>query len=164
MKTILFAMLFFLLWTGPIQAVFAERLSNFLPDETSWKPDGSATLAENENELFAVIDGGAERYIKNGFRRALYQRFRDENGRGISIEIVETADGTAAKNLFTEMSGDGETRLDIGDAASLHGYYLLFRRGPFYVSLTGTGLGKNAETILAETARSMVARMARAGR
>jgi hypothetical protein len=160
MKWVPLTLLVLMLWTVPApDSVAAADLSDFLPENTVWKPEGSATRADNESELFAAINGGAERYIRYGFKRALYQRFQGSAERRISLEIVEMGDQTGAKSLFDELAGKDGSRVDVGDEAVLHGYYLLFRKGPFYVSITATGLGKEGPKMLIETAGSMARRM-----
>jgi len=159
MKWIPLTLVVLVLWTVPAPDSGAAELSDFLPENTVWKPEGPATRADNEADLFAAINGGAERYLRYGFKRALYQRFQDSEERRISLEIVEMGEQTGAKSLFDELAGKDGTRVDIGDEAVLHGYYLLFRKGPFYVSVTGTGLGKEGRKILMQAADSVVRRM-----
>ncbi len=159
MKLIPLTLLVLVLWTVPASDSGAADLSDFLPENTAWKPVGPATRADNEADLFAAINGGAERYLRYGFKRALYQRFQDSAERRISMEIVEMGDQSGAKSLFDELAGKDGARVEIGDEAVLHGYYLLFRKGPFYVSITGTGLEKDGPKILIEAAGSAARRM-----
>jgi hypothetical protein len=101
-----------------------------------WAPIGTAQVFEGQN-LFDLINGGAEIYHEFGFRRALSQDYGGAERRVIALEVFEMEDAAAAYGAYSfKISGKGKA-LELGDAAMLEDYYLNLRRGPFVVTLTG---------------------------
>ncbi len=110
-------------------------------------------MAEGQ-DLFALINGGAEIFLRHGFERAAVQTYSHVGGRHIQVEIymMGTLDGAA--EVFLRRTGVTELPLAIGDAGVRGEYYIVFRRGRFFVTVTA------GDTIA--DAQAMVLRMARA--
>ncbi len=101
-----------------------------------WAPITEAQIFEGE-ELFDLINGGAEIYHEFGFRQALAQDFSGPEQRLVALEIFEMKDSAAAYGTYSfKISGSGRT-LEMSDEAMLEDYYLNFRGGPYVVTLTG---------------------------
>jgi hypothetical protein len=118
-----------------------------------WAPEASAQLAEGQG-LFALINGGAEIFLRHGFERAVAQTYSHAGGRHIQVEIymMRTTDGAA--EVFLRRTGATEPPLAIGDAGVRGEYYVVFRKGRCFVTVTA------GDTIADEQA--MVLRIARA--
>ena len=104
--------------------------------------EGAVTLgplqkAGNEAELFALMNGGAAFYIKHGFIRAVFQEYKDPNGGRFAIGIFEMKDTHAAHDVYRAQAGTGTKNITLGDEAVLAEYYVLLRRGRYYITVTG---------------------------
>ena len=115
------------------------ELKNLAPrsgDVVGWAPDGEAQFAAGE-DLFLLIDGGAEVYLKYGFKEALFQAYISDDGKSINLEIYEMVSPEAAHGIYTFKTGDGGNPIDVGQEGKLESYYLNFRRGNFLVTIIG---------------------------
>jgi len=111
---------------------------SYLPsDMEAWQTDGNPSRAEGEEQLFRIINGGAEIFLKCGFRQAMMQAYENKNSRRINLEIFEMKTPAAASRVYKHKAGGEGKKTDIGTEAMLADYYLIFREGRFYVSLTG---------------------------
>ena len=129
------------------------------PDEARpWVPDGLPQLAEGQG-LFALINGGAELFLRHGFERAALQSYALGGGRPIQIEIylMERPDGAA--EVFAQRSGPGEPPIAIGDAGVSGEYYIVFRRGRFLVTVTAADANPDAKTAVLRLARAVERRI-----
>jgi len=116
-----------------------EPLLRLLPLETdlkAWTLDGEPQTAEGM-ALFELIDGGAEEYVKEGFRRAVTATYKNKEGKRINLDIYEMLSPDSAKRIHRKKAGDKGTKVPIGDEAALEDYYLNFRKGPYQVTLSG---------------------------
>jgi hypothetical protein len=105
-------------------------------DLKGWKLDGEPQTAEGM-ALFELIDGGAEEYVKEGFRRAVTATYKNKEGKRINLDIYEMLSPESAKRIHRKKAGDKGTKVPIGDEAALEDYYLNFRKGPYQVTLSG---------------------------
>ncbi len=112
-------------------------LDAYLPSSEEWVVEGEIQRADGEADLFAAIDGGAELYLRHGFRRALFAQIRFREQTRFNLAIFEMADPEAAKGAFGARTGGESPGPDLGDGSVVGEYYLIFRRGRFLVSLTG---------------------------
>lgn len=103
-----------------------------------WIPDGEAQLAEGE-DLFLLINGGADIYLEYGFVACLFQTYGSQDGRSINVEIYEMDGPEAAYGIFTfKRSGSG-TRVDVGQEGSYESYYVIFWRGRYIITVIALG-------------------------
>lgn len=143
------------LLVGMAGSLLAADLTDFLPHHPDWKPAGPAVTADSAEALFAAINGGAERFLHVGFKRALYQTYTRSPGERLNFEIIETTGPDAARTLFSGIA-DGGTDAAIGDAAKVFDYYLIFIQGPYYVSLTADGITSDVDVVLKELVEKMM--------
>jgi len=114
-------------------------ISSLLPhnDELeNWKAKYESSRAAGEN-LYKLINGGAEVYHKFGFQEAISQEYEYGNGESINLEIFKMNSPEAALGIFSFKTGTGGTTFEIGDNALLEGYFLNFHKGEYLVTLTG---------------------------
>ena len=112
------------------------RLLPLESDLEGWTLDGEPQTAEGM-ALFELINGGAEEYVKQGFRRAILATYRNHEGKRINVDIYEMLSSESAKRIFRKKAGDKGTKVPVGDEAALEDYYLNFRKGPYQVTLSG---------------------------
>jgi len=116
-----------------------QELLRLLPPESdlkTWTLDGEPQTAEGM-ALFELINGGAEEYVKQGFRRAVTATYKNKEGKRINLDIYEMRSSESAKRIFRKKAGDKGTKVPVGDEAALEDYYLNFRKGPYQVTLSG---------------------------
>ena len=116
-----------------------EPLVRLLPLESElkgWTLDGEPQTAEGM-ALFELINGGAEEYVKEGFRRAVLASYLNSEGKRINVDIFEMLSSESAKSIYRKKAGDQGTKVPVGDEAALEDYYLNFRKGVYQVTLSG---------------------------
>jgi hypothetical protein len=130
-------------------------LSSLLPSE---KELGEWALIEaprhaQGDQLFALINGGAELYLKLGFQRAIIADYANKSDQSVSLEIYEMNDPEAASKLYEKKAGTEGKSVSLGDAAMFAHYYLNFRLGKFQVTVTGSDTEKETMDGLMAIAR-----------
>ena len=128
----------------------------------SLSPVDKPKTASDARSLFAAINGGAELYIGLGFRRAVFQTYEVQPGRRANLEIYEMKDAAAGRALYQQKAGTGGESAQVGQSAVFKGYYLLFLRGVFFVSVTGHDVQGSKLSELEPLARLVDARLVKA--
>ncbi len=108
-----------------------EPLLRLLPLESDlkgWKLDGEPQTAEGIG-LFELINGGAEEYVKEGFRRAVMATYRNTEGKLINLDIYEMLSPESARSIHRKKAGDKGTKVPVGEEAAMEEYYLNFQKG-----------------------------------
>ncbi|MCP3952882.1 MAG: hypothetical protein GY697_11795, partial [Desulfobacterales bacterium] len=109
-------------------------------------PEGWVTLESPRtaagNQLFTVINGGAELYVRLGFTRAVFASYRSPAGKSINLEIYQMKTPALARKVYTRKVGPGGRAMDFGEAALFEDYYLNFYRGSYQVTVSGYGTDK----------------------
>lgn len=116
-------------------------LSSLLPASppAPWQADGEPRTA-GPDDLFVLINGEADVYIKHGYRRALHQTYSDPFAPDtyyMDVELYLMANGQAAKGIYAEKAPSGGESADAGDTASYTQGQLLVRIGPLFMILKG---------------------------
>lgn len=115
----------------------ADSLVRLLPGDDlpgGWVRRGEVRLFVGP-ELYRHINGGAELYHQNGFRRLAVQDY----ARGeceIRVEIYQMNDADGCSAVFAELSAGLEVKTSLGTACVLDDYQVLFLRRDCLVSLT----------------------------
>jgi hypothetical protein len=127
-------------------------------DVRPWVPDAPAQFAEGE-ELFALINGGAEIFLRHGFERAATQTYSHAGGRHIQVEIymMGTADG--ATEVFRHKAGATDMSLAVGDAGVRGEYYVVFRKGRFLATVTAGDDHADAQAMVLRIAHAVERRI-----
>jgi hypothetical protein len=116
-----------------------EPLSRLLPLESDlkgWKLDGEPETAEGIG-LFELINGGAEEYVREGFKRAVMATYRNKEGKLINLDIFEMLSPESARSIHGKKVGAKETKVSVGDEGAVGDYYVNFRKGAYHVTLSG---------------------------
>lgn len=131
-----------------------DDLSLFLPSDGEippWKTQGDFQTAAGE-DLYLLINGGAEIYLEYGFNTALFFQMAHPDGGGINVEIYEMTDGDAALGMFSLKKGTSSLSLPIGEACALDDYYLNLLKGHYLITLTGLNQEESTMAGLKKTA------------
>jgi len=123
-------------------------------DARPWVREGPAQLAEGQ-ELFALIDGGAELFLRHGFERAAVQSYTHSGGRHIQVEIYMMRSMDGAAQVFARKTGPGELPVSLGDAGAGGEYYIVFRRNRFLVTVTAGDANTDAKGAVLRIARAV---------
>jgi|GEM_PF-1358911 len=103
-----------------------------------WKLQDSVRVAQGE-QLFDLIDGGADIFFEYGFRAAAFAEFVHEGGQKLRAEIYHMNDPAAAFGIYSMMRPASGRDIPIGDAGCIGGEVLVFRKGNHFVTLTMEG-------------------------
>jgi len=124
-----------------------DALFHLLPLESQlkgWTFDGAPQKAVGQ-ELYLLINGGAEIYMQEGFKRAILASYSNGKGKVINLEIFEMTSPESAKRIHMKKIGKQGKKLPIGEGAVLEDYYLNFQKDRFQVTLSG--YDSEAETV-----------------
>jgi len=132
-----------LLVTGAISPFQAQdtyhTLEMLLPPadvDGEWQVIGPAECAEGQ-DLFLLINGGAEIYHEYGFIKAIYQTYIAENGKSINLEIYEMSEPSSAYGMYTFKSGHKGKTVALGCQGVLESYYLNFWADKYLITVVG---------------------------
>ncbi|MCK4560507.1 MAG: hypothetical protein KAV45_12050 [Calditrichia bacterium] len=116
-----------------------KLLDNLLPrnDELAgWFADGEPEAAVGE-DLYLLINGGAEIYHEYGFKRAIFQRYTNEKVGALNLEIYEMDSPQATYGIYTFKTGNEGRSINTGREGWLESYFLNFWKAKFLVTITG---------------------------
>lgn len=116
-----------------------ENLTGLLPTsgEVVGLTQGDTPQAYYGDDLYQMIDGGADIYHEYGFRQVLSVEYVDGRGKIIKLELYEMESPLAAYGIYSFKVGEGGKELAIGREGRLEDYYLNFWKGKLQVTLIG---------------------------
>ncbi len=159
------AVLLLLIAAGAAAAPEPGDLSELLPrgnEVTGWTL-GEEPKSYRGDQLYLMINGGADIYHEYGFIQALGAEYVNGGGKSIKLEIYEMQSPASAYGIHTFKIGDGGETMAIGQEALLEDYYLNFWKGNFQVSVIGADAEKKTVQGVIEIARALDARIAATG-
>jgi len=121
-------------------------------DIAGWAPDGPPQAAQGQ-ELFALINGGAELFLQAGFERAATQAYRGDGDRRVELEIYRMLTPQAAAAVFGKKVVGGEPRIPLGAGGSRGEYYVIFWQDRFLVTVTGSDATQEMMRVVERMAR-----------
>ena len=114
----------------------SQEIENLLPNEIKgWIAQTESEIAIGQ-DLYLVINGGAEIYHEYGFKKAIFQTYIDSKGNSINLEIYEMESNAAAFGMYSFKTGKKGLFLKLGYEGWLEFYYLNFWKGNYLVTLT----------------------------
>jgi len=114
----------------------SKEIEDLLPNEIKgWIAQGELEIAIGQ-DLYLVINGGAEIYHEYGFRKAVFQTYTNSNGNSINLEIYEMENNAAAFGMYSFKTSKEGIPLNLGYAGWLESYYLNFWKGNYLITLT----------------------------
>ena len=142
-----------------------EDLTGLLPaggEVAGLKLSGPPRNYRGDN-LYQMIDGGADIYHEYGFRQVLSAEYQDGGGKIIKLELYEMESPTAAYGIHSFKVGEGGKALAIGQKARLEDYYLNFWKGNLQVTVIGQDAEEGTVQAVIALARAVDARIAPTG-
>lgn len=132
-----------------------------LPDHSdvkSLKAVDSPQQAKGD-ELFKLINGGAEVFLQAGFVRAVLQDYRAEGGALFNLEIYQMDSPDNARKVFAQKTGPSAQSVNVGQGSSLEDYYGLFWQGSYFISITASKGTKENRHVLKKIVQAVVKRI-----
>jgi len=138
------------------QAGSEQLATYFLLDNEvpGYHPESPPRLFHGD-ELFMMIDGGADIYHEYGFTQVLTARYGTSNEKSVKIEIYEMGDGAAAWGIYTVKRGKKGQNVDLGQGGILADYYLNFWKGNFLVTIVGDEANEETRQALLALAKAV---------
>ncbi len=114
------------------------KIDSLLPERSetgAWHLVDSALVYAGE-DLYKLIDGGADIYIEYGFKQVIAAEYQNNQKTSIKLEIYEMTDTASAYGIYSfNVDTNGKT-VRIGNGGSLNEYYLLFWKNTYIVFLS----------------------------
>jgi hypothetical protein len=123
-----------------------------------WVPEAPAQLAEGR-DLFALINGGADLFLRYGFDRAAVQSYNLDGGRQIPAEVFQMRTPDSATGVFADKIGPGDLRFTIGNSGVRGDCYILFRRGRLFATVAAGDTTPDAIAAVLRIARVVETRI-----
>jgi len=115
------------------------------------------------DDLFQMIDGGADIYHEYGFRQVLSAEYADGRGKIIKLEMYEMESSAAAYGIYSFKVGEVGKALAIGQEGLIEDYYLNFWQGNLQVTLIGQDAEEETVQSVVALAGAVAARIAQTG-
>jgi hypothetical protein len=123
-----------------------------------WYSEYEPRIARGE-DLYLLIDGGADIYFEYGFRDAVFHSYKTKNGNAINLEIYRMNSPESAYGIYTFKTGNTGKPVDSGNDGWMEEYYLNFWKGNFLVTLIGLDMEKETLDGLVLLASSIDAKL-----
>lgn len=142
-----------------------ENLAGFLPasGEAAGLTQSDTTQGYLGDDLYQMIDGGADIYHEYGFRQVLSAEYLDDRGKTIKLEIYEMESPAAAYGIYSFKVGEVGKALAIGQEGLIEDYYLNFWKGSLQVTLIGQDAEEETVQGVVALAGAVAARIAQTG-
>ena len=139
----------------------ADQLALLFPAKgelAGWFPADSTEFATGD-DLYLMIDGGAEIYHEFGFVSAGYRRYNTVQGQTVNLEIYEMSDPGAAYGMFSFKTGKSGKDFRSGCQGWLESYYLNFWGGNYLVTVVALDTGTQGIPGLERISQAVSARI-----
>jgi hypothetical protein len=134
---------------------------DLLPDPAGiqgLRPTGDPQRAAGQ-QLFELIDGGAELFLAHGFEKAIAQEYESPDGSRFSVEIFLMNDAAGARRVYAERGGTTADGPSIGDASTFEDYYGHYVAGRLYFTVTASRTSGDLRPPIERLARAVVERL-----
>jgi hypothetical protein len=143
------------------------KMPDYLPQAAElqeWEPAGTPQHVIGD-DLFLLINGGAEIYHEYGFKQAITQGYKHKNqpSSGFNLEIYEMQNPAAAYGVYTFKTGDSAKPINVGNEGLLEDYYINFWKGNFVVTVIGFDSKKETLAGIIQAAKIVTAKIKETG-
>jgi hypothetical protein len=120
---------------------------------STWVEDKGTTRTFTAQELFDVINGGAEEYINRGLIGGIHQQFSGTDGKTFEVFVEDFGDTAksaamiaAKKESFTETGSIPElSEVSSFSSKAIGALVVVAAVGRFYIEMTASGFTDNKE-------------------
>jgi hypothetical protein len=102
-----------------------------------WKMTDKPGIFEGDN-LFELIDGGADLYYEYGFVKVLSVHYADPANTNLLVEVYEMEDAQSAYGIFSITRQTSAWSDNFGSLAAIEGSYISFWKSKYYVTISFT--------------------------
>jgi hypothetical protein len=113
----------------------AQTTNSYFPTDGKcgqWLKAGPEEIYKNE-ELYSLINGGADVYFEYGFQKVFVQSFENNKMEKINVEIYQMTSDTAAFGIFTNNCSKKGESVDIGWLSQKTDYSLVCWWGNYFI-------------------------------
>ncbi|MBI5477373.1 MAG: hypothetical protein HY906_00875 [Deltaproteobacteria bacterium] len=111
--------------------------------------------AYDEKTIFDYIDGGADRYLKQGFRRLHAARYASAAADEVTVDLYDLGQPENAAAIYAATPVPKPRPVTACDEALGHDYGLKLRRGRVYGEITASRADPALQTAAAAFARAV---------
>lgn len=104
------------------------------------------------DDLFNLIDGGADLYLEYGFTKVVSAQYADPSLNNIQVEIYEMTDASSAYGIFSITQQAVEWSEKYGNLSAVSQDYISFWKSKYYVNLSWSSRHHLDEPMLAKIA------------
>ncbi len=115
-----------------------QGLAMFFPEKSEagdWNPVDTVQVFVGQ-DLYELINGGAEIYHEYGFNRVAAREYTNGD-KSIMVELFEMTDALSTYGMYSFKTGKSGEDVSVGNEGLLSDYYLNFREGKYLVTVTG---------------------------
>jgi hypothetical protein len=130
----------------------------FLPGDEAipgWRTDGALRVYFAE-ELYGIINGGAELFLEFGFEKLLVRHYL-KGKHELELAVYEMKDNFAALGIFCIKRGRGRPSDQIGTENTFSKYQVLLQRGKYFVMITNPDGNTSLEKDMVRLAEATIA-------
>lgn len=88
------------------------------------------------DQLFELIDGGADIYLEYGFLQVISVQYTDPSLNNIQVEIYEMSDDDAAYGIFSITQQMSVWSQEFGEISAVSDDYISFLKSRYYISIS----------------------------
>jgi hypothetical protein len=122
------------------------------------QPTGDPQRATGQ-QLFELINGGAEIFLALGFAEAVSQEYVSPDGTRFTVEVYRMQSETGAKRIYEKRGGTQTDEPRIGDASTFEEYYGHYLAGFHYFTVTASRTRGVLRPQIERLARAVVSRL-----
>ena len=122
-------------------------MSELLPSEVefeNWQPSGSPENYEGD-DLFFLINGGADIYYEYGFKEVIAEHYMDDENNSIRVEIYKMKDPGAAYGIYSVSESPDAEAFKIGYHGEMSDYHIRFWKDNYYILVSAMDSGEEIE-------------------
>ncbi len=125
-----------------------------------WEKSGETRTFTPAN-LSDYIDGGAEQYLKAGFKGASTSEYKFQNKIEAVADVYRMSNADAAKAIYDADPAGNASAVSLGDAARAFTQSVIFRKGPYLVRLVAYQDSPDAQRALVDLGRGIEKRISK---
>jgi hypothetical protein len=113
------------------------------------------------DDLANYIDGGADKYLKAGFRSVATSDYKFSDQTQVTADVYAMATAEGAKAIFeSDPAGDAKSA-PVGAVARLYAQSLVFRKGPYVVQIVAYQTSPQLQQAMVDLGQGIEKKLAR---
>lgn len=142
------------------QAATASAVFPATNEVSGWTKVGETRTFAGD-DLSNYIDGGADKYLKAGFRSVTTSDYKFSDQTQVAADVYTMATAEGAKTIFeSDPAGDAKSA-SVGEVARLYAQSLVFRRGPYVVQIVAYQTSPQLQQAMVDLGQGIEKKLAR---